>query len=185
MKKSAKAIGPAFVNPTISITDVDPTTQPSPPSGYVIGNSSSPPLPAFDVATTSVTSDTPITICFYLPVFTNATYFSGLRIFHNNGSSLDLLTNQTTDFANKLVCGQVSSFSPFVIGHTATPTATNGTVGGQVVDDRGNPVEGAAVRISGTQNRLTITDAQGNYYFDNVDTNGLYVVTPSRASRPM
>ncbi|PYS23626.1 MAG: hypothetical protein DMF72_08740 [Acidobacteria bacterium] len=181
-KKSAKAIGPSIVTPAISITDLDPSTQPAPPSGFVIGNSSSPPLPAFDVATTSVTSDTPITICFYLPVFTNATYFSGLRIFHNNGSSLDLLTNQTTDFANKLVCGQVSSFSPFVIGHTATPTATNGTVGGQVVDDRGNPVEGAAVRMSGTQNRLTITDAQGNYYFDSVDTNGLYVVTPSRAN---
>src|SRR6185369_8793993 len=41
-------------------------------------------------------------------------------------------------------------------------------------------VEGAAVRMTGSQNRLTITDAQGNYRFDNVETNGFYVVSPSR-----
>jgi hypothetical protein len=36
--------------------------------------------------------------------------------------------------------------------------------------------------MSGTQNRLTITDAAGNYHFDNVETNGFYVITPSRAN---
>jgi CSLREA domain-containing protein len=60
------------------------------------------------------------------------------------------------------------------------PTATNGEVGGQILDNAGNPVEGAAVRMSGTQNRLAITDAAGNYHFDAVETNGFYVVTPSR-----
>jgi CSLREA domain-containing protein len=62
------------------------------------------------------------------------------------------------------------------------PTAANGNVSGQILDGSGAPVEGAAVRMSGTQNRLTITDAQGNYHFDNVETNGLYVVTPSRSN---
>ncbi len=61
-------------------------------------------------------------------------------------------------------------------------TAANGNVSGQIVDSNGNPVEGAAVRMSGTQNRLTVTDAQGTYRFDNVETNGFYTVAPSRAN---
>jgi hypothetical protein len=36
--------------------------------------------------------------------------------------------------------------------------------------------------MSGTQNRLTITDAAGRYHFDNVETNGFYTVVPTRAN---
>jgi len=38
------------------------------------------------------------------------------------------------------------------------------------------------VRLSGTQNRKFITDANGVYRFDNVETNGFYIATPSRAN---
>jgi hypothetical protein len=75
----------------------------------------------------------------------------------------------------------IGSFSPWTIAN-ASPTAANGNVSGQIVDNNGNPVEGAAVRMSGTQNRLTVTDAAGNYHFDNVETNGLYTVVPTRAN---
>jgi hypothetical protein len=64
----------------------------------------------------------------------------------------------------------------------ATPTAANGTVTGRIVDDQGNPVAGAVVKLSGTQNRKFITDANGVYRFQNVETNGFYTVTPSRAN---
>jgi CSLREA domain-containing protein len=178
--QSGNGIAPAIALPELSLSDVDPATQPAPPPGYVIGNGSSPALPAFNLSTAGVTYDTPVTVCFYLPSITDGTFFNGLRIFHNNGSSLDLLANQTTNFANRLVCGEVNSFSPFVIGHTVTPTAADGSVTGQILDNTGNPVEGAAVRMNGTQNRLTVTDAAGRYHFDEVETNGLYVVTPSR-----
>src|SRR5207237_10042717 len=50
-KKSAKAIGPSIVTPAISITDLDPSTPPAPPSGVVLVTSSRAPSPAFDVAT--------------------------------------------------------------------------------------------------------------------------------------
>jgi CSLREA domain-containing protein len=180
--RQASAIAPLVQSPAVSIKDIDPATQPAPPSGFVIGNSSSPPLPAFDLSTTSVTYDGPVTLCFYLPIVTDQIFFDGIRLFHNNGSSLDLLANQSRDFPSRLVCGETNSLSPFVIGHTVTPTAANGSVGGQVLDSNGAPVEGAAVRMGGTQNRLTITDAEGNYHFDNVETNGFYVVTPSRAN---
>jgi glucose/arabinose dehydrogenase len=64
----------------------------------------------------------------------------------------------------------------------STPTVTNGMVSGQITDANGNPVEGAVVRLSGTQNRKTITDANGNYNFFEVETNGFYTVTPSRVN---
>jgi Domain of unknown function (DUF4214) len=38
------------------------------------------------------------------------------------------------------------------------------------------------VRLEGTQNRNFITDANGVYRFDNVESNGFYTVTPSRAN---
>jgi len=53
---------------------------------------------------------------------------------------------------------------------------------GRIVDNQGNPVEGAVVRLNGTQNRKFITDANGFYRFDNVATNGFYTVTPSRVN---
>jgi hypothetical protein len=62
------------------------------------------------------------------------------------------------------------------------PTASNSTVSGQITESTGNPVEGAAVRLGGTQNRLVVTDREGNYHFDDVETGGFYTVTPSRAN---
>jgi glucose/arabinose dehydrogenase len=64
-----------------------------------------------------------------------------------------------------------------------TPTAAFGDVTGQVASSSdGMPVAGTIIRLSGTQNRKTITDANGNYRFDNVQTSGAYTVTPSRVN---
>jgi uncharacterized repeat protein (TIGR01451 family)/CSLREA domain-containing protein len=62
------------------------------------------------------------------------------------------------------------------------PTASVGTVDGHITDTNGRPISGAVVLLSGPQNRETITDASGNYSFANVETNGFYTVTPSRAN---
>jgi hypothetical protein len=62
------------------------------------------------------------------------------------------------------------------------PSAADGTITGRIVDDQGNPVEGAVIRLDGTQNRKFITDANGVYRFDNVETSGFYTVTPSRVN---
>src|SRR5204862_5079235 len=63
-----------------------------------------------------------------------------------------------------------------------SPTAAEPTVSGRLLDANGNPVEGAGIRLTGTQNRLTVTDANGNYGFENVEANGFYTVVPSRAN---
>jgi hypothetical protein len=184
--KRDSRVAPAASSPTASLASIDPAPLNSltRPPNLVIGNSSSPPLPAFEVTTTA-TYTPPATLCFYLPAFTDAGFFAGLKILHREagpntvyGDSDDVMVDRTrttnpTDFANKLVCSEVDSFSAFAIAHTATPTAENATVSGQILDNQGQPVEGAAVRMSGTQNRLTVTDAEGRYHFDDVETERL------------
>ncbi|HEV7474909.1 MAG TPA: DUF4214 domain-containing protein [Pyrinomonadaceae bacterium] len=65
---------------------------------------------------------------------------------------------------------------------TLSPSASNGVVNGRITDPTGAPIAGAVVNLSGTQTRKFITDANGNYRFENVETNGFYTVTPSLAN---
>ena len=177
---AANGVGPSTPSSTLSITVIDPAGQPAPPPGYSVGTASNPPLPAFDVSTTAIYTP-PIGLCFYLPSITDANFFAGLRVLHNEGGVL-VDPGSQVNFGAKLVCTQVSSLSPFVIAHTVTPTAANGSIGGEITDTTGAPIAGTTINLSGTQKRETITDAQGNYSFDSVETNGFYTVTPSRVN---
>jgi glucose/arabinose dehydrogenase len=63
------------------------------------------------------------------------------------------------------------------------PTAAFGEITGRITSSvDGSGVSGAVISITGTQNRKTITDVNGNYRFDNVDTSGAYTITPMRAN---
>jgi hypothetical protein len=64
----------------------------------------------------------------------------------------------------------------------ASPTATTATIRGVIMGIDNAPIGGAVVNLSGTQSRKTITDADGQYRFDDVETNGFYTVTPARAN---
>jgi predicted extracellular nuclease len=64
---------------------------------------------------------------------------------------------------------------------TLAPTASSSVVSGRITDDHGAPLAGAVVNLSGSQNRKMITDANGDYRFENVETSGFYTVRPSRA----
>jgi hypothetical protein len=66
--------------------------------------------------------------------------------------------------------------------NSTPPTAADSVISGRIVNSLGVPVAGAAINLSGTQNRKMITDANGNYRFDSVETNGFYTVTPSKAN---
>jgi hypothetical protein len=48
--------------------------------------------------------------------------------------------------------------------------------------NNGAPVAGVVTNLSGTQQLKTITNAKGEYYFDNIEMSGFYVVTPARAN---
>lgn len=78
-----------------------------------------------------------------------------------------------------LICAGIRTYT---IKIRVTPTAANGTISGHVANGNGAPVEGTIVRLEGAQSRKTITDANGNYHFDNVETDGFYTVTPSRTN---
>ena len=84
-----------------------------------------------------------------------------------------IITSTATDLA-----GNTSEFSQCPV----SPTAASATISGRIAEANGRPVEGVAIRMAGTQNRLTITGAEGTYHFDNVETGGVYTVTPSRAN---
>jgi hypothetical protein len=63
------------------------------------------------------------------------------------------------------------------------PTSTFGDVTGRVTSSsNGSGVSGVVVSMTGTQSRKTITDVNGNYRFENVDTGGIYTLTPSRVN---
>ncbi|HWN10684.1 MAG TPA: DUF4214 domain-containing protein [Pyrinomonadaceae bacterium] len=82
--------------------------------------------------------------------------------------------------------GATSGTSSYVIDdvelNTRTPTAADGAVSGQITDASGAGIAGAVVYLSGTQNRKFITDANGFYRFDEVETSGFYTVRPSLAN---
>jgi hypothetical protein len=160
---------------TTSLQQLDPAVQTGAPIGDTFVG------PFWDISTTA-TATTPINVCFTLPSITDATAFGKLRMLHKEaGIWIDLPTSRV-NFAAKQLCGQVLSLSPFGVGSGTGPTAADSSVTGTVLDHSGNPVEGAAVRMSGSQNRLTVTDSAGFYHFDDVKTEGIYTVTPSRAN---
>ncbi len=64
-----------------------------------------------------------------------------------------------------------------------SPTNAFGDVSGQVTNSsNGSPVPGVVVRMTGTQNRKAISDANGFYRFDEVATNGVYSLVASRVN---
>jgi hypothetical protein len=63
-----------------------------------------------------------------------------------------------------------------------SPTASDGGVRGRITDVTGNPIAGAIVKLNGTQDRKFITDTDGSYRFDEVETNGFYTLRPSHAN---
>jgi hypothetical protein len=77
--------------------------------------------------------------------------------------------------------GQTTSGSQ-ILQVVLPPTAANGIISGQVTTPDGAPLSGTVISLSGTQSARTITDSNGNYRFDNVETNGFYTVKPSRAN---
>ena len=68
--------------------------------------------------------------------------------------------------------------TPFT-GCVSGPTAAGSVVSGRITDPNGMAVSGATINLSGAQNRITITDANGSYQFANVTAGGFYTVTPS------
>ncbi|HEV7857967.1 MAG TPA: DUF4214 domain-containing protein, partial [Pyrinomonadaceae bacterium] len=62
------------------------------------------------------------------------------------------------------------------------PTAAEASISGQITTPDGQPLAGAVIHLSGPKSARTITDADGHYKFENVDTGSFYTLAPSRAN---
>jgi hypothetical protein len=160
---------------TTTVNPIDPSTAGPALAGYSLVG------PAFNI-TSAATSSGPYNVCINVPYITDPAAFSMLKLLHNEGGVLvDHTTGQ--DFTTKIVCaGNLPSLSPFVVAIGQSPTAANSSIAGQISTIAGSPVAGAVVNLSGTQTRKTITDSNGNYRFDDVESDGFYNVKPSRSN---
>ena len=156
---------------TTTSTPIDPSSAGTAPGGYSLVG------PAFDISTTAPSTG-PYNVCINVPYITDASAFYFLKLLHNEGGTLvDRTTGE--NFTSKVICGNAPTLSPFVVALGNTPTAANGVVSGRITDVNGVPIAGAVVNMTGTQTRKFITDANGNYRFDDVETNGFYAIRPS------
>jgi alpha-tubulin suppressor-like RCC1 family protein len=162
---------------TLSFTRINPQSQ-----GLLPNYSFNTIYPAFDISGTGIAYSGNIHVCLVAPNVIDSATFSSLRLLHNDGSGLTDVTSDT-NFGNRQVCGNVSSLSPFVIASTGSPTAAPASITGRVVDTEGRPVSGATMTVVGGPGLIrAITDTNGFYKVENLETSGFYTVTPSRAN---
>lgn len=64
----------------------------------------------------------------------------------------------------------------------SAPTASSATISGTITTPDGLPLSGVTVRLAGATTTQAITDSNGAYRFDNVDTQNFYTVTPARVN---
>jgi len=107
-------------------------------------------------------------------------------LLQNTANPLVTVTPQTCDGIassqipnNSFGYGRVDALAAY---NSSAPTAAAANISGQVTAPDGAPVAGVTVQMSGGGSRKTITDSNGNYRFDNVDTDNFYTVTPSRVN---
>jgi hypothetical protein len=60
-----------------------------------------------------------------------------------------------------------------------SPTADTVTIEGRVTTANGAPLSGVTVRLAGTEQSVTTTDADGRYSFEGVEVGGIYTVYAS------
>ncbi len=64
--------------------------------------------------------------------------------------------------------------------YLSTSPSPTFTISGRITDDKGAPLAGVTVTLSGSQSVTTTTDANGNYVFMNLPTSGEYSITAAK-----
>ncbi len=62
------------------------------------------------------------------------------------------------------------------------PTASTATISGTVTASNGAALSGVTMQLQGPPNAKTITDSNGEYRFENLDTQNVYTIVPSRVN---
>jgi hypothetical protein len=98
------------------------------------------------------------------------------------GTSVSFPTSTVNTGTHVATLTGVSVFSDWTVGETSAPTAAPAIISGQVTSPDGTPLGGVIVSLGGSQSARTITDGNGRYRFDSIETGKLYVVRPDRAN---
>jgi hypothetical protein len=67
----------------------------------------------------------------------------------------------------------------FALRNMISPTATPATISGRIITADGTPLAGVSLRLGGARTARVITNANGDYRFENVDGDNFYTVTPT------
>ena len=128
--------------------------------------------------TTTATFIAPVTTCITMPAATDFNTFSRLRILHGEPG----LVNRTnsSNFGSRQLCARTNTVSPFVVVlDPNAPTAAPATISGRITTADGAPLAGVSMNLSGARTTKAISNANGDYRFNNVDSDNFYTVTPS------
>ena len=128
--------------------------------------------------TTTATFVAPVVTCITMPASTDFNTFTRLRILHGEPGLVNRTV--TSSFATKTICARTSSVSPFVVVlDPNAPTAAPARISGRITAADGTGLAGVTLSLSGAASRTTISDSNGGYQFDNVETANFYTVTPA------
>jgi uncharacterized delta-60 repeat protein len=114
----------------------------------------------------------------------DSTFGTSGRVITDFNSNVDGVRGVVIQSDNKIVAAgstQTLGNGDFALTRYLA-SAQPSDVSGRTLDSSGNPLEGVTIRMTGTQDRLTVTDSQGNYRFDNVPLNASGTVSASRAN---
>lgn len=99
----------------------------------------------------------------------------------NDGSEAVNLPDVTTVLARFKVEAVGNIF--FDVNHSnfniISPSAAAASISGSVTTQDGAPLAGVVMNLNGARTAKAITDRNGNYHFNNIETDNFYVVTPS------
>jgi hypothetical protein len=154
-----------------STTVVDAPAQTLPPP-YVHCTS----CPELNITTTA-SFTAPVTTCITMPASTDLFLFRQLRILHGEPG----LVNRTisSNFATKTICARTTTVSPFVVARdTNAPTAAAASISGKITTADGVALAGVTMNLGGSKTAKVISDSNGNYIFNDIDTGNFYTVTP-------
>lgn len=88
-------------------------------------------------------------------------------------------TSSTQIPNNSFGYGRVDALAAY---NASAPTASTATISGTVTAADGSPMGGVVMHLLGPTNAKTITDSNGVYRFQNVETQNLYTVDPGRVN---
>jgi hypothetical protein len=117
-----------------------------------------------------------------LDVGTNApTQFTGGQVLYYN-AGFSSSTSRTANPSGGEGGAFTDGFGLETRFTTAGPTAASVTLSGQVTDANGGALPGVAMRLVGGTSSTAITDANGQYRFENLDADNFYTVMPEFAN---